>query len=384
MEKADNFSPLQVGYIAHREKPVGMDEPVKAAIDVFDADPELKALPVTGKGGEVKGVVSRNIKNNLAISADYRIYQRELEKHLIPFKGTIEATNHVSRIVEANLKVDQGKFPAWYKVLYKGAYYGTVSLQQMLEYMNTLRSLDLSAAGKIQQYLLEHSLVEDGQFDALFYNRMTHEVGGDFFRVFKFSGESVLAACFDASGKNITGALATMALGACFAAFELFEYGGVAEMTSVFLNRLVKQVVPPGSFVAALLVYLDFASNTIKIHNCGFSPVMVFLPQAGKWLTKTLMSNLPPLGIEYELDFGEVKPMALNSGLRFAAYSDGLTDMASAMGERYGEERAGKLIRSLQLMPHKDVKAALDKEIKHWVGDNDLPDDITVMDLRLK
>ncbi|MDR2182285.1 MAG: serine/threonine-protein phosphatase [Treponema sp.] len=384
MEQADNFSPLQVGYITHRERAVDRGEPVKAATDVFDANPALKALPVTGEGGEVVGVVSRNIKDDLAISADYRLYQRELEKHLIPFKGTIEAANHVSRIVEANLKVDQGKFPAWYKVLYKGAYYGTVSLQQMLEHMNVLRSLDMSAAGKIQRYLLEHPLVEDGQFDAFFYNRMTYEIGGDFYRVFRSGGENVLAACFDASGKNITGALATMALGACFAAFELLEYEGIAEMTSAFLNRLVKQVVPSGSFIAALLVYLDFASNTVKIHNCGFSPVMVFLPRAGKWLTKTFAPNLPPLGVEDELDFDEVKPLALNSGLRFAAYSDGLTGMASTMGERYGEERAGKLIRSLQLMRHTEVKAALEKEITHWVGDNDLPDDITVMDLRLK
>jgi sigma-B regulation protein RsbU (phosphoserine phosphatase) len=43
---------------------------------------------------------------------------------------------------------------------------------------------------------------------------MAHELGGDFYRVFRIGKDRYLVGCFDVAGKNISGSLATMALGA--------------------------------------------------------------------------------------------------------------------------------------------------------------------------
>jgi sigma-B regulation protein RsbU (phosphoserine phosphatase) len=197
---------------------------------------------------------------------------------------------------------------------------------------------------------------------------MAHELGGDFYRVFRSGTDRYLVGCFDVAGKNISASLATMALGACFSALELLAYKGRPEEITRFINSLVRDVSPPGLFITAVLFYVDFAIKRVTIHNCGFSPVLVFVPQDSKITYTVIQPGLPPLGIQDELDLASGQIIPIKAGLRLTAYSDGLTDMTNNSRERYGEERTFALLKKFHRLPQKDLRDLLENEITAWVG----------------
>jgi sigma-B regulation protein RsbU (phosphoserine phosphatase) len=344
-------------------------------LEFFKANPKIKALPVE-KDGAVAGVVLRN-------SLEETSNGRTLEDYMVPAGDTLEGSAFIDAVLDRFLKAESGDAGSWYPVQHRGIHLGIISFFKFLEYTQKLHTQDLLKAGEIQRNLLEKSLMKDERLSVLLFNKMAHELGGDFYRIFKSGKDRYLVGCFDVAGKNISGSLATMALGACFTALELFRFEGGAEKTTQFINSLVRDVNPPGVFVTAVLFYIDFSTMTVKIHNCGFSPVLVYVPEENtRVVYKAIQPSLPPLGIQEELDVDSGQIVRIAKALRMTAYSDGLTDMINMEGERYGEERTFELLKQFHQIPQKAIKKALDNEILRWVDTAALADDVTLVDMR--
>jgi hypothetical protein len=66
-------------------------------------------------------------------------------------------------------KTPQGHW-AWFAIRHNRHYLGVVSLQYMLEYINTLRSQDMKTAGEIQKNMLGKSVIKDDRFRLFFWD----------------------------------------------------------------------------------------------------------------------------------------------------------------------------------------------------------------------
>jgi sigma-B regulation protein RsbU (phosphoserine phosphatase) len=363
-------------------EPLSANSDVAWVLETIADKPEWDVVPIE-RDGIVLGVVSRKVLEELAASAWSRFWQKDLDAYLIPARETIEASSYIGKVVDNSLKSVRGKDTFWFVVQHRRSYLGVVSLQKMLEYTNTLRSQDLIAAREIQNNLLQKSVINDRRLSLLFYNQMAHEIGGDFYRVFKSGGDRYLVGCFDVAGKNVSGSMATMALGACFSSMELFKFDASAENITQYINALVRDVNPPGVYVTAVLFYIDLSAQEVKIHNCGFSPVHVFIPQEAKKVTYMVAQpSYPPLGIQEALELNSDQIIPIVKGLRISAYSDGLTDMSDIFGERYGEEKTVKLLKSFHNLPQNELPQEMEREISGWIGEASLSDDITLVDMR--
>ncbi|MDR1507926.1 MAG: serine/threonine-protein phosphatase [Treponema sp.] len=375
------FSPFQIGYITTYIEPLDVSSNVEWALEFIADWPETEVIPVE-RNGAVLGVVSKQELEKLAGSAWTRFWQKDLDAYLIQAKEVIDATTHISKLTEEAVVKYKNDSSVWYIVQHRRSYLGIVSLRQMMEYINIIHSQDLARAVEIQNHLLKKSQIKDKRFNVVFFNTMAHEVGGDFFRIYQASPDRYVVCCFDVAGKNISGAMTTMALGACFSAFELFQYSGSADKMTSRVNDLLRSVNPPGIFVTAVLFYIDFGSRTIRVHNCGYSPVLIFVRNDNKISYKTSAPNMPPLGVIDNLDFSDNQIVPITKNLRICAYSDGITDMADIYGERYGEERTTELVKQMHTLPQTEVAATMKKTIEQWIGAASLADDITLVDIR--
>lgn len=376
------FTPLQVGSLADCVEPLSAGSEAGWALEMLADRPELEVLPIE-RDGAVLGVVSRHVLEGLVESAWKRFWQKDLDAYVVPAKRTVDATDFVDRIVDRDLADMEKDDAGWYIVQHRRSYLGIVNLRTMLEHLNALRAQDLRRAGEIQRHLLAKELPDDPHFKMTFFNRMAHEIGGDFHRAISLGPNRWLISCFDVAGKNISGALATTSLGAFFAAFRLFSYTGDAKRTTGLLNALVKDVNPDEVFVTAVLFYIDCEAGTVEIHNCGFSPILVFAPQDDRKVTcRVAKPNLPPLGIEDRMVNDAPQVLQISSGLRLVAYSDGLTDMADPFGERYGEDRTVELLKTSHKESIEALPGFLEAEINKWIGESNLADDITLVDIR--
>ncbi len=381
-ELGHTFSPLQVGSIVDCVEPLSAGSEASWALEQLTERPELAVLPIE-RDGIVLGVVSRHTLENLAASSWKRFFQKDLDAYILPARRTIEATNYVDVIVAEDLGSADPEDPGWYIVQHRRSYLGIVNLRRMLEYLNELRAQDLRRAGEIQRFLLDREIPKDERFSLIFFNRMAHEIGGDFYQAAALGDKRYLIGCFDVAGKNISGALTTVALGAFFSSLRLFSHDGDPKQTTNLLNSMIGDVVPPGVFVTAILFYIDFNLGTVEIHNCGFSPVLAFVPQeGGKIAYRIARPTMQPLGVDPENTEITPQQMPIAKGLRLTVFSDGLTDMVDPSGERYGEERAIELFRNSYRKSGEELKETLKECIDKWIEDAHLSDDITLAELR--
>jgi sigma-B regulation protein RsbU (phosphoserine phosphatase) len=378
------FSPLQVGALVIRPDPIDIGETNETALTVFRANPGLEAIPIIREGKIIGVIPARNMLETFDdASARMRAWLRELHLYVIPARATVDATTFISALVDEYFAGDPGKDAVWFILEYNHAYFGIVSLQNMLKYTNSLRAQDMAQAREIQKKLLAKAVIDDKRIKLLFYNKMANEIGGDFYQVFQIWKGQYMVGCFDVAAQNISGSIVAMALGACFETLVLSDYDGYPERMTEFINTLVRDVNPSGLRIGAALFYIDFSTMTVKIHNCGFSPIHIFLPAGDKQLSyKIVAPNMPSLGLYEELNVDKGQIVPIQSGLRIAAYTNGLLNMTALSGRKYGEENAFKLLKTLYRRDHRDIPPAMDREIVQWLGEAPLVDDITLMDLR--
>jgi sigma-B regulation protein RsbU (phosphoserine phosphatase) len=246
----------------------------------------------------------------------------------------------------------------------------------------------MTQAREIQKNLLERAVIQDDRIQLLFYNKMANEIGGDFYQVFQSWKGQYMVGCFDVAAQNISGSLAAMVLGSCFETLALSDFAGYAERMTQFINTLVKDVNPAGLHVTAVLFYIDFSTMTVKIHSCGFSPIYIFSPpidgdaDPAKVAYKIIQSNLPPLGLQSELDVDKGQIIAIKKGLRITTHTDGLNHMARFSGEIYGDKNIFRLLKTFHKNNQRDIPNAMDNEISRWLGEAPLVEDVTLMDMR--
>jgi sigma-B regulation protein RsbU (phosphoserine phosphatase) len=377
-----DFSPLQVGSIADCIEPLSATTDAEWALNSIAELADVEVIPIE-RDDAVIGYIERSVLQKAAGSTLQRLFQKDLESYVLPAHSWVDATEYIDRIVEKDLEQDERNDQGWYIVQHRRSYLGIVNIRTMLLQLNTLRAQDLRRAGEMQRHLLAKDSPTDTRFGCVFYNRMAHEVGGDFHSSATLGPNRRLIACFDVAGKNVSGALAVNSLGAFFASLRLLGYSGDIGDTAGLFNALIREVNPDDVFVAAVLFFLDFETKTVDIYNCGYSPVFIFAPQEDRKVScRISRPSLPPLGIEDTLENHSPVSVPMESGLRFVAFSDGLTDMTNPWGERYGEERCQEFLRTLYKERQSSIPKLVDAEVTRWIGESSLADDITLVDLR--
>ncbi len=68
----------------------------------------------------------------------------------------------------------------------------------------------------------------------------------------------------------------------------------------------------------------------------------------------------------------------MHPGEIFLAYSDGVTEPENEFGE-FGEERLIDLVSENRHLPLVQVSQAVTSAVDDWIGDNEQPDDITLV-----
>jgi two-component system, HptB-dependent secretion and biofilm response regulator len=104
------------------------------------------------------------------------------------------------------------------------------------------------------------------------------------------------------------------------------------------INARLREQLPVGRYVAALMVAIHDDDRRFEYWNGGMPPALVL--SADGQSTRELKSDQVALGILPDADFDDsCRELRFVSGERLVAYSDGLIEAADLSGEPYGMER---------------------------------------------
>jgi serine phosphatase RsbU (regulator of sigma subunit) len=124
-------------------------------------------------------------------------------------------------------------------------------------------------------------------------------------------------------------------------------------------------------YLSVLLLDFDLDSGRVKVVDAG-SPRMLRMPAKGPVVAVELDAQLP-LGMFEETDYAP-QEFRVEPGDRLLFVSDGVYEVASPLGERYGEKALAQAMTATRLLPAAEVPRAVLRELTVYRG-RPLPDD---------
>jgi sigma-B regulation protein RsbU (phosphoserine phosphatase) len=239
---------------------------------------------------------------------------------------------------------------------------------------------DLRIAREIQTGLLPANVSTQVQGTGLDVHGIlepAQQVGGDLYEVLHLSGDRVLVAIGDVSGKGIPAALfmaVTMTL-----LRGLARLGHTPEQILDRLNAELLEQNPRGMFVTLQCMMFDLAARTVTCASAGHHAAVRVLP--GVPPRPVFTSSGRVLGL---LPDAEVcsETIVLEAGETLVLYTDGVSEAFDANQDLFGEER---LLAQLATAPgrnaHETTLGVLEAVRRHAAGARQ-SDDITILSVR--
>jgi phosphoserine phosphatase RsbU/P len=140
------------------------------------------------------------------------------------------------------------------------------------------------------------------------------------------------------------------------------------------LNHQLYASTPTEKYATLFLAVYEGASRKLTYSNGGHLPPLI-LGEDGS--VRRLEQGGTVVGLFDNLTFNE-SSVKLKPGEIFIAYSDGVTEPENDYGE-FGEERLIELVQDNRHLPLVRITEIVTSAVDDWIGDNEQPDDVTLV-----
>lgn len=200
-------------------------------------------------------------------------------------------------------------------------------------------------------------------------------LGGDVVDLVLTPDGRLVCALADISGKGSPAALAgAVLIGLLDDAPERFKSPAA---TLNFLNERLAKRLPESMFVTMFYALLDLAPGKLTYASAGHDPPLLIRKKSS---CPTAVEELPPTGMVLGALPGEIfeeETVMMRPGDTLLLYTDGLTDVIDAEGERFGPDRLRELAAQQAGATAQEIaKAIADRVVETAVH---IPDDISMV-----
>jgi sigma-B regulation protein RsbU (phosphoserine phosphatase) len=217
-------------------------------------------------------------------------------------------------------------------------------------------------------------------------------VSGDYYD-FLLMGETELTlAMGDISGKGISAALLMASLHSAVRAYRfagedcLDDSGAVRHLLNgnatfsspgkvlSMLNRHLYRTTQPEKYATLFLAHYNTNTRKLLYSNGGQLPPFVLCANG---TVRRLDRGGSVIGLLNDLEYEE-GTVTLDPGDILIAYSDGVTEPENEFGE-FGEERLIEMVQRHRHLPLAAISQQVMQSLRAWIGDQEQPDDITLV-----
>jgi phosphoserine phosphatase RsbU/P len=234
-------------------------------------------------------------------------------------------------------------------------------------------SRELEIAREIQSYILPHQIPAFDQYEIAVEYHPAQEVGGDLYD-FEWNSPALQLVIGDVSGKSIPAAL----YGAVFSGQlqTLFRSGLSPSKILAILNNSLLARYQSGNYIA--VTYCCIKEDGSGVLANGGMP-FPFLLHEGR-ITRLELPGVP-LGLLEESVYDELM-FHLDPGDTLIMASDGAADALNKGGSFFDLDRFMDSIRRHCTKETPDLLQHLYSDIRQFIGDAEISDDITILGLR--
>ncbi len=334
----------------------------------------------------------------------------ELIALIIGTRMTRTVTGAVAQLYDATRHVDQGDFS--HRIPVKSADQlaqlslsfnsMTESIEKLIQEQKEKQRLEgeLAIAQEVQAQLFPRQVTELESLEVHGFCRPARTVSGDYYDFLTASSHKLILAVGDISGKGISAALLMATIHSAVRAYSVESLPQMREPVAVgavagagrmmaawpegieispgallgLLNHQLYESTPPEKYATLFLGIYDGLSHRLTYSNGGHLPP-ILIGRDGA--VRRLEAGGTVVGLFNEVTYDEGS-VDMHPGEIFLAYSDGVTEPENEFGE-FGEERLIDLVSANRQSPLVQISEVVTSAVDDWIGDNEQPDDITLV-----
>lgn len=278
----------------------------------------------------------------------------------------------------------------------------TASIEKLIQEQKEKQRLEneLVIAQEVQAQLFPREVSQLESLEVHGFCRPARTVSGDYYDFLAVNSEKMILAVGDVSGKGISAALLMATIHSAVRAYTLEGVPLLREPLAVgatsgsrlmlaesasgveaspgallqLLNHQLYESTPSEKYATLFLGIYDGRTRQLTYTNGGHLPPLI-ISEDGQ--VQRLDQGGTVVGLFDNLTFDEAT-VELRPGDIFLAYSDGVTEPENDFGE-FGEARLLDLVRNRWSQPLARITETVTGAVDDWIGENEQPDDITLV-----
>src|SRR5215470_16955598 len=334
----------------------------------------------------------------------------ELLALIIGTSLTRSITGSVAQLYKATQHVDRGDFSHRIPVksrdqlaeLAHSFNTMTASIERLVLEQKEKQRLEneLAIAQEVQAQLFPRHVSQLESLEVHGFCRPARTVSGDYYDFVTISSDKMIFAAGDVSGKGISAALLMATIHSAVRAYSIegipilresvavgMAAGGEVALASgsdgaegspalllSLLNHQLYESTPQEKYATLFLGIYDGRTRKLTYSNGGHLPPIVISDDGS---IRRLDQGGTVVGLFDNLSFDEATVHLRDNDI-ILAYSDGVTEPENDFGE-FGESRLIDLVRENRELPLTEITNLVTAAVDDWIGDNEQPDDITLV-----
>ncbi|MGB6632952.1 MAG: SpoIIE family protein phosphatase, partial [Terriglobales bacterium] len=293
----------------------------------------------------------------------------------------------------------------------------TTSIEKLVQEQKEKQRLEgeLAIAQEVQAQLYPKLITQLDTLEVHGFCLPARTVSGDYYDFLALNSDKLMLAVGDISGKGISAALLMATIHSAVRAYTIEDVPVLRELTAgeltarelmprepatvgtiggsglmlasesrgadaspamllSLLNHQLYESTPAAKYATLFLAIYDGATRRLTYSNGGHLPPILISEDGSSQL---LSCGGTVVGLFDNLSFPEAT-VQLFPGDVLVAYSDGVTEPENDYGE-FGEDRLIELVRENRHLPLERITEIVTAAVHDWIGDNEQPDDITLV-----
>jgi sigma-B regulation protein RsbU (phosphoserine phosphatase) len=334
----------------------------------------------------------------------------ELLALFIGTKLTRSITSAVAQLYEATTHVNRGDFSHRITVqstdqlatLANSFNSMTTSIEKLVQEQKEKQRLEgeLAIAQEVQAQLYPKLITQLDTLEVHGFCRPARTVSGDYYDFLALSSDRLMLAVGDISGKGISAALLMATIHSAVRAYTIEDVpvlreaavGGSGGGTGLLLasesrgadaspatllallNHQLYESTPAAKYATLFLGIYDGVTRRLTYANGGhLCPILI----SDDGSSQLLDCGGTVVGLFDNLSFPEAT-VQLRPGDVLVTYTDGVTEPENDYDE-FGEERLIQLVRENRHLPLERITEIVTAAVLEWIGENEQPDDVTLV-----
>ncbi|HEY7180238.1 MAG TPA: PP2C family protein-serine/threonine phosphatase [Blastocatellia bacterium] len=321
---------------------------------------------------------------------------------------TSSITGAVHYLYEGTMKVEAGDFDHEIPITGRDQLAGltrsfnrmTGSIRELLRVSAEKQRLDqeMKIAAAVQSRLFPRSIPKSERLDiAKGVCIPARSVSGDYYDLLDVAPGVIGVVVADVCGKGVSAALMMANLqanlrGQTRAYRDAYKNGAhplamapnPARRVVERVNQQVAGSMMDASFITLFYAEFDERTSTLRYSNAGHNPPLLFCNERkdGERVRKLGVGGTV-LGIFCDTEFEE-EEIELRSGDTLVAFTDGLIEARSPLGEEFGEDRLIEVLLENAALPAAEVEKRILRSVEDWTAEAEQEDDLTLVILKVK